>query len=498
MTERSLLFLLLALVFTLGSCDDPGAGGSRDTVARAAGAEFSAETAAELLAPQTQLPNQSRVVNALANLWVDYFLLARAVAEDTTLANLDVSPLVEQTTEQEMVLSLREQVIQADTTFTDEELREIFERQMPGAQIRARHILLQIPAEATEAQEDSVRALAESLRERIMAGESFALLAGEYSQDPGSASDGGDLGTFSRGEMVPQFEEAAFSLSEGEVSEIVQTTFGLHLIKLEERMVPSFEENLDEFRAQMKNRRVVVAESTYVANILDAAEIEILEEGFEPARQIAHDPDTPLTRRAQGRALIRFKNGEVTLADFRDWVRFQPPVLREEIRRADDQRLDAMMQNIARERLLVRQAGLEGIEVTRGRSDSLATAIREGVRSAARQVGFLSLGEEVEEGADPDQVANRAVLDFLQRVVEERESVMPMMGISSVLRRQFDGRVYEAGVEEAIDRIAEKRAQQSSPRSTPLPGSAPDSAEAEAPDSSGQEGSQEENGGRNP
>ncbi|MFO8175457.1 MAG: peptidylprolyl isomerase [Gemmatimonadota bacterium] len=503
MNAQRLLFLppalFLALGFlALGACDDPRSAGSGEIVARAAGVEFSAEAAAEILAPQTQLPNRPGVVNALANLWVDYFLLARVVAEDTTLAHLDVSPLVRQTTEQEMVLQLREQAIQADTIFTDEELREIFERDLPGAEIRARHILLRLPTGASQAQEDSVRALAESLRERILAGESFPLLAGQFSQDQGSAIDGGDLGTFSRGQMAPQFEEAAFNLSVGEVSEVVETPFGLHLIKLEERIVPPFEENLDEFRTQMRNRRVAVAESIYVANVLDRAEIEILEGEFESARQIAHAPDTPLTRRAEDRTLIRFNDGEITLADFREWVRFRPPVIREEIRRADDQLLEAIMQDIAREHLLVKQAGLEGIEVAESRSDSLARAIRGGVRTLARQTGFLSLGEEAEEGADLDQVANRAVLDFLRRVVGDRETVIPMGGVSSALRVQFGARIYEAGIQGAVERIAQKRAQPSSSLSDPPVGAVPDSAGAESPDSGSRGSGREGDGGRNP
>ena len=80
----------------LGACEGAGGPPSPDTVAEAAGVELTANEVAEVLAPQAQLPNQPQVVEALANLWVDYFLLARLAAEDTTLANLDVGSLVEQ------------------------------------------------------------------------------------------------------------------------------------------------------------------------------------------------------------------------------------------------------------------------------------------------------------------------------------------------------------------------------------------------------------------
>jgi peptidyl-prolyl cis-trans isomerase SurA len=78
------------------------------------------------------------------------------------------------------------------------------------------------------------RKQAEELMVRIKAGEDFAELAREYSEDPGSGSQGGDLGFFSRGTMVPEFEEAAFALKPGEMSDLVQTKYGFHIIRTDE------------------------------------------------------------------------------------------------------------------------------------------------------------------------------------------------------------------------------------------------------------------------
>jgi len=496
MKLRILFFPVLATVLLLGACDSAGNRVPENTVATAAGVNFPVETAAEILAPQTQLPNQSVVVDALADLWINYFLVARVVAEDTTLANIDVTPLVRQTTDQELVIQLRDQAIKMDTIFTDEELREIYERDLPGTRIRARHILLRFPENATEAQVDSVWALAESLKNRIDAGESFPVLAGQYSQDRGTAASGGDLGTFSRGQMVPQFDEVAFNLAEGEVSDVVETTFGLHIIKLEEKIVPPFEENMDQFRVQLKNRRIAEAESTYVANLLDRVNLEILEDGFETVRRLADDPEIPLTRQAERRPLIRFDGGEITAADFRDWVILRPLGLRNEIRKAEDARLEGMMRNIAKERLLVREAELEGMEVSQARKDSLATSIRQGLRSVARQLGFMDLAGEVEaSGGELNQVVYDAVIDLLKQVVEERRDVIPLGGISMVLRQQYDARVIDAGVRQTLDRIGELRTQ--GPPSI-LSRPRPDSAVTEPADTAPPGGGQTGGGARNP
>ena len=90
---------------------------------------------------------------------------------------------------------------------------------------------------STEAAVDTARALAEDLLTRVRAGEDFAELAIQYSGDPGSAALGGDLGWFRRGRMVREFEETAFNLLDGQISDVVESDFGFHIIKVE-RMRP--------------------------------------------------------------------------------------------------------------------------------------------------------------------------------------------------------------------------------------------------------------------
>ena len=87
----------------------------------------------------------------------------------------------------------------------------------------------------SEAERDRVRGELAALRERVIKGEKFSMLATLYSQDPGSSSKGGELGFFSRGDMVGEFEAAAFALKPGEVSPIIETQFGFHIIQLIER-----------------------------------------------------------------------------------------------------------------------------------------------------------------------------------------------------------------------------------------------------------------------
>jgi len=120
-----------------------------------------------------------------------------------------------------------------------ERVRKAVEERRPELdtpeQVHARHILIALPAGADEATAKAARAKADAAKKRIAAGEDFAAVAQELSDDAGTKAAGGDLGFFRRGAMVKEFEDAAFALEPGNLSEIVQTQFGLHLIRVEEK-----------------------------------------------------------------------------------------------------------------------------------------------------------------------------------------------------------------------------------------------------------------------
>jgi len=126
-------------------------------------------------------------------------------------------------------------------------------------QVHARHILIRMqgsPSPIRPGQKDLTEAealaKAQDLRKRILAGEDFAELARSESDDTGSGTNGGDLGSFHRGQMVPTFEEAAFSLPPGTLSEPVKSPFGYHVIKVEAKESKSFEDVRSELERRMR------------------------------------------------------------------------------------------------------------------------------------------------------------------------------------------------------------------------------------------------------
>ena len=139
---------------------------------------------------------------------------------------------------------------------TDEELesfyRQNFNRYSIPEQRSARHILIKTSEDDTEDILSEKRVQAEQVLELARSGEDFAELAKQYSEGP-TGSRGGDLGSFTRGRMVKPFEDSAFSLNEGEISDIVETQFGFHIIKLE-KIEPAYTRTLEEVKGEIKTQ----------------------------------------------------------------------------------------------------------------------------------------------------------------------------------------------------------------------------------------------------
>ena len=117
--------------------------------------------------------------------------------------------------------------------------------------VHASHILISVPKGADAAAKTQARTKAADILKDVKGGKDFAALAKEHSQDPGSAQNGGDLGFFQQGQMVGPFNDVAFTLAPGAISDLVETDFGFHIIKVIEKQAPRAVP-LDEVRPQLE------------------------------------------------------------------------------------------------------------------------------------------------------------------------------------------------------------------------------------------------------
>jgi hypothetical protein len=475
--RRVVAFAALSGALGLVACDGLGQAmtSHTDVLARAAGHELAVEQATNLLAPATRIPAQTEVVDAVANLWVDYTLLATSAEEDSTFANLDLDGVVEPYFNQQLVFKLRDAVITVDTALTDEQLREQFEREQPNDTVHARHILFRVPADAPQPMRDSIKARAQQVLQQARAGGDFAKLAAQHSEEPGAKERGGDLGYFGRGQMVQPFEEAAFALEKGQISsDLVETPFGYHIIKVEDKRRPDFESSKAEFRQQVVQQRYAQAEEQYLTNLTQQKKLEVEEGAIEVARDLARKPALQLGRRAAQRSLVKYTNGSLTAGEYIKLMQQRPAQQRGQVAAASDEQLREWLRLLARDEILIGEAKARGLQTPATAMDSARTEIRQQLRQAAREAGLVPIVPQA--GETENQALQRQVMAFLTKIINQQANVLPLGAIGFAVREKYGAEIFERSLPIVVARVEARRPAPAAEGQPTNPGQPPSTA----------------------
>ena len=206
-------------------------------------------------------------------------------SEEAFTEQLAASGLTEAGFMQEVELAIRiEKLLEEHTSSLDktgeQEAREFYdqniERFKQAEQVKASHILIPVEEADTEEMKAEKKQKLEGLLDQVKGGADFAALAQEHSSCPSKAR-GGDLGFFPRGQMVGEFDEAVFALEVGQVSDVVETQFGYHIIKLTDRKATStgpFDEAKTEIAAFLDNQKQQQAIAAYIDSLRSVATIQ--------------------------------------------------------------------------------------------------------------------------------------------------------------------------------------------------------------------------------
>lgn len=237
--------------------------------------------------------------NKLTDAEFDEKLSIQLKVQDITRADWNKQRIDQITVAAVLERELKVNVTDADAKKYYDENAARFEQ---PEQVRASHVLvstrdMETGTELTDDQKKAKRKSADDIRKRAVAGEDFAKLAKENSEDPGSKETGGEY-IFARGKMVPEFEAAAFSLNTNQVSDVVTTQFGYHIIKLSEKIpakMIAYSDISEDLKENLKSQELQkqLRETDYMDKLQKEAGVVILDEKMKKVDEMLAKTDKP-------------------------------------------------------------------------------------------------------------------------------------------------------------------------------------------------------------
>ncbi len=478
------VILATTLVATLGiaACDGfkEALTAHVDVVARAGTQELSVTRLADLLG-NAKVPLRKDVANAVADAWISYQLIGYAAAHNDTLHDAEVA-------DDAMWSALAQEKSKGFYERIAKDWSKVDSASLPakyaaGEMYAARHILLMSPRDGmTQKSRDSVRAELEKIRRTVTAA-NFADVAKAKSQD-GSKANGGALGVFPPGAMVPEFENAVKALKPGEVSGIVESQFGYHLIKRQ-----AYDEVAKEFAQAYGQIATQKAESSYMAGMEKAAGVEVKSGASKSVKEVAADIDAHRTDKS---TLVTWKGGSLTSARLVQWLGAMPPQarIREQLAQAPDTAIPYFLKQIARNELILKAADSAKITPDSAALANIRGAFYGQVAGAMSElkVSPFFLKDSAKTTAERERLAASRIDSYFDLLLAEQAQFVNIPEpVSSALRKKYESRIVAAGIERALERAAKirqvadsTRAAQQPASAVPMPGAAPAAPNAAA------------------
>ncbi|MDB4916244.1 MAG: Peptidylprolyl isomerase, partial [Gemmatimonadetes bacterium] len=437
--KRSPLLVLGLSIGTLTACDALGSAFSAHTavVAKAGSQELTTARLADMLGKaKLQIPLNREVATLIArDLWVPYQLLGVAAARGDSLA--DGKAIDSAATAMLENARLGRFMESVSSKFTaDTSGGEAAYLAAKGDLYSARHILFLLPQNASPVVKDSVVKQAISVYKQVNAA-NFAEMAKKYSGD-NSKDKGGDLGVFPRGVMVKPFSDALAKLKPGEISKLVETPFGFHIIQRN-----TWDNAKAAFGPQLAARGRAVAESTYIAQVQSAANIQLKPDAATSAKEMAKDP---IAHRADSRVLATYTGGALTSGRLALSLMASPQSARliQQIQGAPDSLVNMYVINMTQREVLLKRADSAKVTVTPDELASLHRDFAQAVVSswAALGVDPKSLADSGKTPGEREKIAGARVEAFMDKVMAGAVQPLPIpTPLQIVLMNKYDARM---------------------------------------------------------
>ena len=439
-----------------------------DVAARAGSQELSVTRLAELLGA-SKIPLRRDVVQTVADMWVNYQLLARAAAHNDSLNQAEVIdeamwPAMTNTRIKKFYDIVAKSWASTDTAGNAAAYAS-------GKLLAARHILFNAPPGESPAADSALRK-AQSVRAQLTSA-NFADMATKYNQ-PQAAGPGGDLGVFPKEQMVAEFGNALAALKPGEISQPVRSQFGYHIIRRS-----TYDEVKDQFAAMNNQGAQRTGESLYVAKLNETAKVVVKPNAPAVVKAIAASPDA---YRDDKTVIATSIMGDFTAARAAKWITAfpNPQQLRQQIQQAPDSAMPDFVKAVVRNDLLLRQADSAKITLDTNEVNEIRRAFVGMVANtwSGLNISPNRLADSAKTVAERERLAAARVNDYMERLLTKDEQFVPIQPtLESALHAKYDYKVNAAGVDRALERAQRIRAvadstkaAQQPPSAVPLPG----------------------------
>lgn len=411
-----------------------------ETVARVGSRELKSATVAEIIGRLGGANPNPQAGEAIAGIWVDLQLFADRVAtgglqSDSALFERLIWPQVAQ----QMVSIYHDSVVNRRAALGAQAVDSVY----AGSEYRVlQHILVQpggtSPADTAKAQAEAERILPQARQ----SGASFKRLAARLSADPGSKVDSGYLQPAPRGAFVPEFDRAGWELGPGEVSGVIKTQFGFHIIRR-----PPLEEVRARLQPFVQQRYVAREDSVFIADVASRYKLEVRSGAAEAMR----DATTDLVAASRSsKVLVSYQGGAFRVRDLARWLASMPAGNLGQFQEAADSLLTNFAKNLAQNAILLEQADSAGI--------TLPPEVKEGIKAQYRaqigdlmSVSGLSVPELADSAKTPPserkRIATEKVSEYFDKLIANQAQFRPIPPTFSYeMRAAGDFKIYRAGL----------------------------------------------------
>jgi hypothetical protein len=411
-----------------------------EVVAEAAGQELTVERLALVMASVKGVPLTREAAEVISRAWIDYTLLAQAVASGRNLEDSATAAAV-----------LWPQVAEALASHWHDSL--VARRMPPGPGVAdsiynlpsvrlLQHVLIRAAAGAKPEERQKARHKADLILTRARRGANFAALARAESEDPGSKDEGGYLPAGPQGKWAAAFDSAGWRLKPGEISPVIETSYGYHVIRR-----PPLDEVRPRIMEYLSGRVGVALDSTYLKQLGEARHLRVQQDVPALMREALADADHSVGD--DRTTLAVYDGGRLTVKDFMQWITALGPTWTPRLVNGPDSGLQVFARTLGQNVLLLAQADSAGIRLPADEWAEMLRGYRAQLDSLRTAFGFT--GSEITDSttpvADRIKVAGSRVDSYWDKLASgtvRPKQVPPALAL--VLRRGASFRVTPAGL----------------------------------------------------